>query len=228
MSQEHVFPIWLIRRTNTDKTEIGWMGKRTISAQSATIPLCVECNRDFGKHLETPVSKIFDDLEARQGISDNEAELLVRWLWKIDGLFWIARYPKGDYSIAYTLRERVLRPIDTIRSQLVLAVSLIETIDPSFGDKPLGIDSYTHLDAIFVSGVFSEIAMMVVHEAFVNMIPEAFSKYRFSSIRDASSEAKLFHPKVGFKDDIEAIVITKLVSERLSAAHETLQRCWRK
>lgn len=219
-SKEHVFPTWLITRTGTHKTGIRWLGGDKIPAHKATLPLCKRCNNDFGSQLEEPVSRIFDDLEARRGISDNEAELLVRWLWKIAGLFWIASAPLGDYSPAYTLRERVLRPIDAIRSRLVLAVSLIEAIDSSYGDKPMGLDSHTVIDAIFVAGVFSEVAIMVVFDDFTNMIPEPFSQYRLFGARNASGDAKLFHPKVGFRDDTEAVGITNLVSIRLSAVHD--------
>ncbi len=221
-SKEHVFPSWLIMRTGTHKTGIRWIGGEIIPALKATLPLCKRCNNDFGNELEKPAAKIFDDLEARRGISDNEAELLVRWLWKIAGLFWIALTPSGDYTPLYSLRERVLRPIDSIRGGLVLAVSLIETIDSSHGDKPMGLDSHTLLDAIFVAGVFSEIAIMVVLEAFADMIPEHFSQYRLLNVREASGDAKLFHPRVGFSDDNEAVLITKLASNKLSVAHDNL------
>jgi len=114
MNMEHVFPKWLILRTNTHKTKIRWIGENKINALSATLPLCIECNRDFGNELEIPVSKIFSDLEQNKGISDNEAELLIRWLWKLDGMFWIALNPKGDYSPVYTLRQKVLQPSELL------------------------------------------------------------------------------------------------------------------
>jgi hypothetical protein len=225
MTKEHVFPKWLIIRTNTHKTGIRWGMKKKVPALSATLPLCKECNKAFGDKLEKPVSKIFDDLEARKGISDNEAELLIRWLWKIDGLFWIALHPTDDYSPVYTLRERVLRPLDAIRDQLALAISLIENIDPSHRDKPLGLDSgVRELDGIFVAGVFSEVAMMVLLKDFAYMVPQHFSLYELASTKDASDDAKLFHPKVGFKDDNEAVFFTKLSSEELAKAHEILAR----
>jgi len=149
MNKEHVFPKWLIHRTNTHKTKISWFGENRINALSATLPLCVDCNRDFGTGLENPVSKIFTDLENSRGISENEAEILIRWLWKLDGLFWVASNPNGNYSPVYTLRQRVLQPIDAVRRQLILAISLIEFIDPSFGDLPLGLDSHCNMNAIF-------------------------------------------------------------------------------
>jgi hypothetical protein len=57
INKEHIFPKWLIRRTNTNNTSIRWLNKR-IPALSATLPICTDCNRDFGEKLEKPVSKI--------------------------------------------------------------------------------------------------------------------------------------------------------------------------
>jgi hypothetical protein len=224
MNKEHVYPEWLIRRTGTHETGIRW-GKNWVPALAATVPLCVECNKAFGRELEVPVSKIFDDLESNRGISDNEAELLIRWLWKTVGLFWIAQHPMDDYSEAYTLRELVLRPIDYVRGHLMLGVSLIEKIDASHGDKPMGLDSgIQELDAIFVSGVFSEIAVMVLLEDFVQMVPDNFSIYRLAAKRDASAYAKFFYPKVGFQNDNEAVCVTLFSSINLAKAHDNLAR----
>ena len=165
MTKEHLFPKWLIKRTGTDKTKIRW-GNSKIPALAATLPLCNECNQLFGKHLEAPVSSIFDDLESRKGISESEAELLVRWMWKITGMGWIASNPGQKYTRNYTLRERILRPIDELRGALVLAVALIENIDSRYGDKPMGVDSRTEVDAIYAAGVFSNVAIMVLLEPF--------------------------------------------------------------
>ncbi len=86
MTKEHVFPKWLIIRTGTNKTGIRW-GNKIIPALSVTVPLCKSCNQAFGKYLEAPIKKVFDDLESQKGISDIEADLLVRWLWKLEGYF---------------------------------------------------------------------------------------------------------------------------------------------
>ena len=220
MNQEHVYPEWLIRHTGTNKTSIRRVGGNKVNPLSATLPLCVECNKVFGKELEIPVSKIFNDLESKKGISENEAELLIRWLWKIDGLFWIAFNPKGNYSHTYTLRQRVLQPLDSIRSKLLLAVALINNIDPTFGDKPLGIDSHCTSDAIFVAGVFSQVALMVVYESFKDMIPSSYSTLKLKNSPDSLSNGKFFYPKVGFKDDVEAVGVSGLASKELSIAHD--------
>lgn len=166
------------------------------------------------------MSRVFDDLEAGRGMSDAEAELLVRWLWKLEGLIWTFMNPKDIYTTQYTLRQRVLRPIDKVRSSLVLAVALIDTIDPAYGAAPLGIDSLNIHNAIYVAGVFSRIAMMVLLEDFVAMLPPAFSRYHFPPDTDPSSRAKLFYPKVGFANDTEAVIVTVIVAQELSVLHD--------
>jgi hypothetical protein len=220
MNKEHVFPQWLISRTGTHATGIRWGGKRGVSALAATFPLCTECNSAFGRELESPTSILFHEIETGKGFSDLEAELLIRWLWKIDGLLWIAAHPSGTYTDKYSLRERVLRPLDEIRKHLILAIALIQSIDPSYNDTPMGIDSDTQHDAIFVSGVFSKIAVMVVLSTFEDMIPSPFCKFRLADRRNALSSAKLFYPKVGFANDTDAVGVTVFASIRLSKAHD--------
>ena len=220
MNKEHLFPRWLIMRTNTHVTGIRWGSHKRLPALKATIPLCRECNSLLGQQLEEPVSRLFDDIESERGISDLDAELLVRWLWKVDGLAWIASNPKDKYTTNYTLRERVLRPIDGIREHLVLAVSLIERLHPESKDWPMGIDSHTEKDAVFVSGVFSRIAMMVILDFCVPLLPSAYSYYHLAAKKDPSSQAKLFYPKVGYKDDVEAVGETYLASQSIAKAHD--------
>jgi hypothetical protein len=54
----------------------------------------------------------------------------------------------------------VLSRLGPIRPHLCLAVSLIDHLDPTYGDAPLGINSPQHKSAIFVSGVFCRVALM--------------------------------------------------------------------
>jgi hypothetical protein len=167
------------------------------------------------------MSRVLDDIEAGRGISDNEAELIVRWLWKAEGLLWHVSNPTHNYSPIYTLRERVLRPLDGIRGQLILAVALCERIDLTYGDSPMGIDSHSEVDGIFVSGVFSRTAMMVVLAPFLELIPKQFSLYHLLPHRgDPIADAKLFYPRVTFPTDTELVGVTWQCSPRLTAAHE--------
>jgi hypothetical protein len=223
MNKEHPFPQWLIKRTGTDKTGIRWADKKRIPALAVTVPLCVDCNTDFGKYLEAPMAALFDDIESGRGVSDSEAELLVRWLWKIEGLMWVGYNPGGDYSDRYTLRERILRPLDDMRGHLAIAVSRLRNIDPEHGDQPMGLDSgIGGANAIFVSGVFARIAVMVLVADFADRIPPHFSVYRLANKPDALANAKVFFPKDGFEDDNEAVFVTKMCSTALLNVHEEL------
>jgi len=171
------------------------------------------------------MSCILDDIEYGRGLSDNEAELVVRWLWKLDGLLWHVSHPTHDYSPIYTQRERVLQPLDRIRGELVLAVALCESVDPTYGDAPMGLDSRGAIDGVFVSGVFSRTAMMVVLAPFANLIPREFSSYRLSPTRGGSAaNAKFFYPKTTFPTDTELVGVTWLCSRRLTTAHEAYAR----
>ena len=69
MTAEHVFLQWLIERANGRAEPIRWLNDKHIDPMSATLPLCVTCNNDWGAQLEAPVSAIFEDLEAGQGIT---------------------------------------------------------------------------------------------------------------------------------------------------------------
>jgi hypothetical protein len=222
MNKEHLFPRWLIQRTGTHRTGIRWGEKHDVPALSATIPLCIECNSEFGRDLENPTSKLFDDIENNRGLSDDEAELLIRWMWKIQGLAWIADHPYDKYSVKYTLRERVLFPIDEVRCQLVLGMALIRNLHSSYTDLPMGIDSSTQLDAIFVSGVCSKIAMMVVLERFQSMIPTKFGCYHLAPEQNPLCKGRLFYPPISFQNDVEAVGETTLSSGPLSMAHDKL------
>jgi len=219
MNKEHIFPEWLIMRSNSYRTAIRWFGKR-IFPLAATLPLCIDCNTEFGRDLEEPVSKLFDAIGRGQGISDVEAELLVRWLWKIKGLAWIATHPGGTYTSRYTLRERVLYPIDSIRPSLLLGVSLIDQIDPHYGDLPMGVDAETEVDAVFVSGVFLKIAVIVLRAQFRNLVPIQFDLYSLADRRGDGGTAKLFYPRVNFRTDAEAVTVTAMASVPLSREHD--------
>lgn len=220
MNKEHIFAKWLILRTGTDQTGIRWGQKKEVPALAATFPLCEDCNSVFGRELEGPTSRLFDEVEAGRGVSDDDAELLIRCMWKIKGLSWIANHPGGRYTTKYTLRERVLLPIDDIRGRLILGLALVSALHPDSKDLPMGIDSVTEHDAIFVSGVFSRIAVMVVLAEFEPMVPPQFGRYRLASRCHPTHAAKLFHPPSSFRDDVAAVGVTWTASMALSRAHD--------
>jgi len=221
MSREHFWPQWLIERTNSKQTGVRWFGGKKISPSSATIPLCKSCNHTFGSELEGPVIKAFDSLEGGNGISDFEAELLVRWMWKFEGYGWLLHDNIRTYSHDSTLKDRVLNRLSSGRSEVSIAISLIDKIDSKFGDKPMGLDSENECNRVFVSGVFSKIAIIVGLTQFSGLLPNQFSVYTLDDSPNAATEhSRMHYPKVGFPDDIEAVGVTRMISQRLSKIHD--------
>src|SRR4051812_27942498 len=115
MTREHFWPQWLIERAAP--RSVRWHANR-INAKSATVALCKDCNASFGSELESPMAKIFSDVESGLGLSDFEAELLVRWLWKFEGLSWLQTHSRHTYSHAFSLRDRALNRLGPIRPHL--------------------------------------------------------------------------------------------------------------
>jgi hypothetical protein len=228
MSKEHVFPKWLILKTNTHKTGIRWITEKWVSALSCTMPLCHRCNKLFGKELESPVSVIFNTLESGKGISDYDCELLIRWLWKTRGLFWhIGNIGNDTYTHAYTLKERILQPIDQIRGNLVIAIARFEEVDPSAKNLPMGIDSTNEISAIFVSGVFSKLAILVIHNDFVEFVPDNFTCYKLKDELDINDKSIAITPRIAFSDGRDATSTTQKCSNILSMLHDGQAITWK-
>lgn len=221
MNKEHFWPQWLIRRTGTSRTGVRFDPTKRVNPSKLTIPLCIRCNTDFGRELEDPARRIFDDLESGKGISDREAEVLIHWLWKFEGFAWLIAHPHGRYSDKYTLRDRVLLPLDEIRNHLTLAISIAKVVDPEFGDAPMGLDSHTQASALFVSGVFSRIALMVLHRQFEEQVPSQFGLYRLGAADAPDRHAKLFFPPEGFETCVRAVGATYEASLFLAYLHDT-------
>jgi len=225
MTKEHFWPQWLTERAGLARDrKIRWVGAKRIPAAAATLPLCADCNNSFGSQLEGPASSIFADMEAGRGLGDAEAEILIRWLWKFEGLVWNTKHhshPHARYSDLWTLKERVLGPsITEIRPELALGIALIEKNDEGFTDWPIGIDSPTaNHNAIFVSGVFSRTALMVFLNRFCHLVPHEFQIYHLKPVRDPEP-SKVFFPAVGFEWANEAVFRTLSSSMALLEAHE--------
>jgi hypothetical protein len=85
----------------------------------------------------------------------------------------------------------------------------------------MGINSDCEQNALFVSGVFSRIAMMVLLENFTSIVPRQFSKYRLAPKRIApENDAKLFFPATRFATCTDAVGVTYKCSARLREAHD--------
>ena len=104
------------------------------------------------------------------------------------------------------------------------AISLAEIINPDFADAPMGIDSRTSSSAIYVAGVFSKVAMMVVVRELEAQVPAQFSCYRLAKRDAPDRDAKLFFPKTGFPSCVEAVGVTALSALELSCAHDLVSR----
>jgi hypothetical protein len=228
MSREHVWPIWLINHANVIKEGVSWIPGRRIDPRQATLPLCVNCNNSLGAELEEPVSRILQRVEAGDGLTDTEAEKLIRWLWKFEGLF--VSYAHAGihdwrYSDRWTLIERVLgNAINNIRGNLTLSVGLIHRNDDDYNDWPMGLDTDVGgLDGIFVSGVFGKTAMMVGLSIFDDLVPACLEKHKLRQTASTDDDPRFF-PPICFPRSGDAISMMVEASAALKGAHEAHAR----
>lgn len=112
MTKENFWPKWLIKHTNMTKHKISWWKGNEVYPLTATIPLCGPCNWALGSEIEGAMQQILIDIENGNGISDNEAEIFIRWCWKLEGFAWRLYRPPGNYSEVYNVRDRVLKLLD--------------------------------------------------------------------------------------------------------------------
>jgi hypothetical protein len=224
MTKEHFFPKWLIDFAAVYNEGIVWLDGQNVAPDKATIPLCQECNEKFGTHLEGPVAEIFRELERGNSISEHEAELLVRWLWKFEGLQWAVmstHRPEGLYTRRYTLRDRVItsQAFDEVRNDMTLAVALVNNNDPGFKDWPMGLDTPPSENATTMSGVFGRIALICSFSRFSEAIPDVYGKVQFGCPTE-DRDAKAFLPPVSFMHAGGAIETTTKVGHLLARLHD--------
>ena len=238
MNKEHIFPQWLLDHAKTRKDMIDWVyGK--VPADQATVPLCKECNSQLGRELEGPVKAIFSAIESGEGFNDSDAELLVRWMWKILGLFyWSICNEHWRYG-SITLKEHVLSKIGPPRSRISIAISLIEDADEDFGCAPVGIDAFSWYSNIYAVGVFSKLCIAVIYSGLAKYIDQdRWSIYQLSDCPLLLNPNNKVYPKVGFKTGSSAIRYMKLFfgndsaiflkhEEAAIVAHEALFDAWR-
>lgn len=237
MTNEHFFPAWLIKYADVrrdgitwpQKAGLDWIEKKKVNPEKAVVPLCDECNSIFGKELESPVASIFRALDCEECISDSDAELLVRWMWKFEGLQWsLFHDPNTEkYTGIYTLRERVTtsRAFNEARSELVLAIALARANDDGYTDWPMGLDTPVSENAITMTGVFRRVAIIVSLARFADAIHPAFAKYIFGQ-PPADRNAKIFCPPCTFLTARGAVTATQESAMALSVLHDSLGREW--
>ena len=226
MNKEHLFADWLIRRCQANASTIRW-GSKMISPLAATVPLCKECNSEFGAQLEGPAKTVFEELESGRSVNDEAAELLIRWMWKIQGLGWIASRPYQPLPGIGTLRARVLEPIVGERSQLVLCLARFRRLDEQSVDYPMGLDSRVHFDLACVAGVFSRLAMIVCRKEHAALVPVHFKRFALAPSRSfGRASGKRVVAPITLADDVEAVGVTYAAAKVLCRQHDlkTLQR----
>jgi len=225
MNKEHFFPQWLLKGTSCEKTLFSSpYGK--IPGRKLTIPLCEDCNSKLGSNLEAPVSKIFENIERGMGFNDNDAELLVRWMWKIKGMFyWSICNDNWLYS-SLTLKERVLEKIGSPRSRISIGISVIEDEleNEEFGYAPIGLSSFTFWSNVYVVGVFSKLSIVVFYSIYRPLINEnIWTVYTLSDYPILMNPKKKVFPITYFENGTIAVKTTRLFlgqNSRLEKLHE--------
>ena len=209
MNKEHFYPQWLLRRTKTQK-DLFSSPYGEIPADQITVRLCKDCNSKLGKELESPVSKVFDCIESGKGFNDYEAELLIRWMWKITGVFyWSICNDRWKYG-AITLKERVLSRISYPRDRLALAISLIHDSEENFGCAPVGLDVFPLFSNVYAAGVFSKLCLVVLYSSYMREVEkEGWTVYRLNNSPNVLNLEKRIIPAVGFQTSREAVAYVK-------------------
>lgn len=205
INREHILPQWLLKMSHAQQDLFNSPNGK-IPAISLTIPLCEECNRKLGAELEKPVSNIFKAIENGEGFNDYDAELLVRWIWKINGMFyWSFCNDNWKYGLI-TLKEHVLSQIVQPRDRISIAVSLIEDAEEDFGSAPVGMDSVSFYSNVYGAGVFSKICLVVFYSQFSRYFDESrWTVYKLNNAPMLLNPKNKIFPKYGFKTGSEAI-----------------------
>lgn len=209
MNQEHLYPRWLLKRTHTEQDLFNSPNGK-IPAISLTVPLCKDCNSQLGRELEKPVSLIFDSIENGNGFSDYDAELLVRWTWKINGMFYWS-FCNENWKYGYiTLKEHVLSRIVQPRDRISIAISLIEDSEEDFGSAPVGMDAVSFYSNVYGVGVFSKLCIVVFLSVFSDYFDtRLWTVYQLSKTPMVLNPKHRIYPKCGFKKGSEALGYVK-------------------
>lgn len=205
MNKEHIFPKWLLKLTNTEQ-DLFNSPNGMVPGISLTIPLCEDCNRQLGVELEAPVSSIFLRINNNEGFNDHEAELLVRWMWKINGMFyWSICNENWKYGYI-TLKEHVLSKIVSPRDRISIAISLIKYPEDEYGCAAVGLDAFPLYSNIYSVGVFSKICLVVFHSQFSDYFDrKIWTVYKLSNVPMVINPKHKIYPKYGFHKRSEAI-----------------------
>lgn len=219
-SKEHVFPIWMLKLTNTQDTKIPWLHGEKIKSIDCTMPICSDCNRLLNLYLEIPFKKVFTKLKSGKEISDYEAEITVRWMWKVSQLFWLYGQNNGYYEWKYSLKERCLTDIDIPRNRISLAICRTKLkVKNSEGNEPMGLDVIGQFDSILSAGVFSNVSILILSTKYLNLVPKYYTLYTLK--KEIDKKNKAISAKIGFKNSYEAVQSTRKITRKLLYYHET-------
>ena len=208
MSKEHIFPQWLLKMTGNNSINFNWIyGK--IPAYNCTVPLCTDCNSILGQQLEAPVKTIFENIEKNEGFNDYDAELIIRWMWKVSGMFYWSIC--NDHWLYGYMRlfDKVLKPIDMPRNRLSLAISLIKDSYQDYGYAPIGLDSVNIYSNVLSAGVFSNLSIIVFYSFLEDYFDsDKWTIYNLSNYPFLSNSNYKIKPKTSFATADEAISYT--------------------
>ena len=229
-TKEHFYPKWLIKMTKASGVRMDGPGQeKWVNPNSFTVPLCAGCNSRLGTELEGPVKAAFDSLQSGLGISDHQAELIVRWLWKFETWAWMKHYGSDNvYNMSATPVERLCgSTFHRVRDRITLSVgriagdSYIHANGRDYG-LPMGIDTpVTQYDADCVLGVFSKLALGVSMVWADDMLPLGMDRYHFPPLGSVSDrDEKVFFPGERYLTPNEAVDEVLACSDPIKLEHE--------
>lgn len=219
-SDEHVFPLWMQKITNTVNKKIRWITDEKITGSSCIFPICTSCNKELNEGIEKPFQVIFEKLKKGKKISDTEVEIMVRWMWKVTQMFWLYGQNKGYYYWHYSLKDRCLKPIDGPRNRISIAIAKTIKNIKTNNMEPMGLDVLADYDSVLAAGVFSTISIIVFRTDYSYLIPDKYFVYTLQQSPKTKIKDGYAIAKKSFTDSGEAIYVTTKTAQKLLPLHE--------
>lgn len=217
--QTAIYPQWLLSKTKTfSKPVHGVTAHKTMAGRQCTAALCEECRTVFAKELDEPAVAILKQIENGTGFNDQEADILIRWLWKVTGL----AAALGNGMPAENLRERCAKPLESPRSRMSIAAALTNgEFNDRNGKTAMGITVLPEQAAEFAAGLFSRTALIAYHSKYNQLVSDSYTKYELSSAPLLVNPAKRVLPKTSFGASGQAAAETAFIANgALLRAHE--------
>lgn len=219
-TNEHVFPKWMMKLTNSLNAPIAWFSEKPILGRNCKFPICGDCNKSFNEELEKPFQPIFQKIKNGVPITDQEVEITVRWMWKITQLFYLIFYKNGDVLWSKTLREKCLNAVEHPRYRISLALALtINDVANGKEVEPLGLDVFPLYDTLLSAGVFSNVSIITFNSYYRNFIPPEYAIYTLGT--NNNNEGVLI-ANPSFKNSNAAILKTIVTANKLLPLHDAM------